>query len=155
MPWALTVPLLVVADRLGVARIGHDVYEAAASRHGGRVAPVPPVQRVVRQPGQVAGARPGRALPDGLGRVAAERGRGAPVRHPAAANAKYPAIFGVLPEAGHDQVATFDGPFAPHSTRLSAQEPGPGPDDLGDLPGWDLDYEETSRPAASPRCGWC
>jgi hypothetical protein len=30
-----------------------------------------------------------------------------------AANAKYPAIFGLLPEAGHDQVATFDGPYAP------------------------------------------
>jgi hypothetical protein len=30
-----------------------------------------------------------------------------------AANAKHPAIFGLLPEAGHDQVATFDGPYAP------------------------------------------
>jgi len=30
-----------------------------------------------------------------------------------AANAKYPSVPGVLPEAAHDQVATFDGPFAP------------------------------------------
>jgi glucose/mannose-6-phosphate isomerase len=30
-----------------------------------------------------------------------------------AANAKYPAITGVLPAAGHDQVAAFDGPYAP------------------------------------------
>jgi glucose/mannose-6-phosphate isomerase len=30
-----------------------------------------------------------------------------------AANAKHPAVVGVLPEAGHDQVAAFDGPFAP------------------------------------------
>jgi len=28
-------------------------------------------------------------------------------------NGKYPSVSGVLPEAGHDQVATFDGPFAP------------------------------------------
>ena len=49
----------------------------------------------------------------------------------------------MLPEAAHGQVAAFDGPFAPRSSRLSAQEPGPGPDDLADLPGWDLDYEDT------------
>src|ERR1700739_456481 len=30
-----------------------------------------------------------------------------------AANAKQPALVGLLPEAGHDQVATFDGPYAP------------------------------------------
>jgi hypothetical protein len=30
-----------------------------------------------------------------------------------AANAKYPALAGVLPDIGHDQVAAFDGPFAP------------------------------------------
>ena len=67
-------------------------------------------------------------------------------------NAKYPAIYGMLPEAAHSQVAAFDGPFAPRSSRLSAQEPGSGPDDLSDLPGWDLDYEEDEAAAASPRC---
>ena len=36
MPWALTVPLLVTAARLGVARIDHTAYEAAAGGHGGR-----------------------------------------------------------------------------------------------------------------------
>jgi Bacterial phospho-glucose isomerase C-terminal SIS domain len=30
-----------------------------------------------------------------------------------AANAKHPALVGMLPEAGHDQVAAFDGPYAP------------------------------------------
>ena len=28
-------------------------------------------------------------------------------------NAKYPAIPGLLPEANHNQVVVFDGPFAP------------------------------------------
>ena len=53
----------------------------------------------------------------------------------------------VLPEAAHSQVAAFDGPFAPRSSRLSAQEPGPGAEDMSDLPGWDLDYEE-AEPAS-------
>jgi glucose/mannose-6-phosphate isomerase len=54
----------------------------------------------------------------------------------------------VLPEAAYNQVAAFDGPFAPRSSRLSAsvqEEPGSplaSPDDMADIPGWDLDYEE-------------
>jgi hypothetical protein len=43
-----------------------------------------------------------------------------------AANAKYPAVVGLLPEAGHDQVAAFDGPYAP------PPEPAfPAAEDLG------------------------
>ncbi len=66
-------------------------------------------------------------------------------------NAKYPAIAGVLPEAANHQVAAFDGPFAPRSSRLSAPGPQPpgsplaSPDDMADLPDWDLDYEETDQ----------
>ena len=74
MPWALTVPLLVAAARLGVARIDDTAYEAAAERHGGRLAPVPPVERVVRQPGQVPRARPGGAATADLGRLAGRGG---------------------------------------------------------------------------------
>jgi glucose/mannose-6-phosphate isomerase len=66
-------------------------------------------------------------------------------------NAKYPAIVGVLPEAAHNQVAAFDGPFAPHSSRLSApstEDPSlPSvPDDLSDIPdlaAWDLDLDDS------------
>jgi len=65
-------------------------------------------------------------------------------------NAKYPAISGVLSGAAHNQVAAFDGPFAPRSSPL----PAPGPDepilppvsegaDLEDLDAWDLDYEDS------------
>ena len=35
-------------------------------------------------------------------------------------NAKYPGIAGELPEASHNQVVAFDGPFAP-GTRLDAE----------------------------------
>jgi glucose/mannose-6-phosphate isomerase len=73
-------------------------------------------------------------------------------------NAKYPAIAGVLSEAAHNQVAAFDGPFAPHSSQLSAPiVADPSTEDpilvevtdevpeIPDLDAWDLDYEEADE----------
>jgi len=73
-------------------------------------------------------------------------------------NAKYPAIAGVLSEAAHNQVAAFDGPFAPHSSQLSAPimadpstedpilvEVTDEVPDIPDLDAWDLDYEEADE----------
>jgi len=160
MLWALAIPLLVIADRLGVARIGPDVYEQAASR----------LEEVSHQcrPASESFVNPGKSLAlDLVGALPLVWGTselsGVAARRFASQlneNAKYPAIAGVLPEAAHNQVAAFDGPFAPRSSRLSApsrqepgrQEPGrqepdsplPGPDDVADiagLSGWDLDQE--------------
>ena len=143
MLWSLAVPLLVIAERMGVARIGPDVYELAASRLEEVSHQCRPASESFVNPGKslaldLVGALPMVWGTSVLSGVAARR-----FASQLQENAKYPAICGVLPEAAHGQVAAFDGPFAPHSSRLSAQEPGPGPDDLGDLPGWDLDYEET------------
>ena len=142
MLWAVAVPLLVIAERIGVARIGSDVYELAANR----------LEEVSRQcrPASESFVNPGKSLAlDLVGELPMVWGTsalsGVAARRFASQlqeNAKYPAIYGMLPEAAHGQVAAFDGPFAPRSSRLSAQEPGSGPDDLSDLPGWDLDYEE-------------
>jgi glucose/mannose-6-phosphate isomerase len=142
MLWAVAVPLLVIAERIGVARIGSDVYELAASR----------LEEVSHQcrPASESFVNPGKSLAlDLVGELPMVWGTsalsGVAARRFASQlqeNAKYPAIYGMLPEAAHSQVAAFDGPFAPRSSRLSAQEPGSGPDDLSDLPGWDLDYEE-------------
>jgi glucose/mannose-6-phosphate isomerase len=142
MLWAVAVPLLVIAERIGVARIGSDVYELAASR----------LEEVSHQcrPASESFVNPGKSLAlDLVGELPMVWGTsalsGVAARRFASQlqeNAKYPAIYGMLPEAAHGQVAAFDGPFAPRSSRLSAQEPGSGPDDLSDLPGWDLDYEE-------------
>ena len=113
MPWALTVPLLVCAARLGVARIDADGYESAA-------AAMEDVSHQCR-PSSESFVNPAKSLAlDLVGRlpliwggsaVAAAAGRR--FASQLAANAKHPAIFGLLPEAGHDQVATFDGPYAP------------------------------------------
>ena len=142
MLWAVAVPLLVIAERIGVARIGTDVYELAANR----------LEEVSHQcrPASESFVNPGKSLAlDLVGELPMVWGTsalsGVAARRFASQlqeNAKYPAIYGMLPEAAHSQVAAFDGPFAPRSSRLSAQEPGSGPDDLSDLPGWDLDYEE-------------
>ena len=145
MLWSAAVPLLVIAEQMGVARIGSDVYELAAIR----------LEEVSHQcrPASESFVNPGKSLAldlvgvlpmvwgtSALSEVAARRFTSQLLQ-----NAKYPAICGVLPDAAHGQVAAFDGPFAPRSSRLSAQEPGSSPDELADLPGWDLDYEETEQ----------
>ena len=154
MLWSAAVPLLVIAEQMGVARIGSDVYELAAIR----------LEEVSHQcrPSSESFVNPGKSLAldlvgvlpmvwgtSVLSEVAARR-----FASQLGENAKYPALAGALPQAAHNQVAAFDGPFAPRSSRLSPagqEEPGPlpaGPDDRTDIPdlsGWDLDYEETGR----------
>jgi hypothetical protein len=113
MPWALTVPLLVCGARLGVARIDAAAYEEAA-------AIMEDVSHQCR-PSSESFVNPAKSLAlDLVGRLPVIWG-GSPVATAAArrfasqlaANAKRPALVGELPEAGHDQVATFDGPYAP------------------------------------------
>jgi glucose/mannose-6-phosphate isomerase len=145
MLWAVAVPLLVIAEQMGVARIGPDVYELAARRLEEVSHQCRPASESFVNPGKslaldLVGALPMVWGTSALSEVAARRFASQLLQ-----NAKYPAICGVLPEAAHGQVAAFDGPFAPRSSRLSAQEPGSGPDDLAGLPGWDLDYEETEQ----------
>ncbi|HEY3877175.1 MAG TPA: SIS domain-containing protein, partial [Trebonia sp.] len=126
MPWALTVPLLVAAERLGVARIDDTAYETAAVA----------MEDVSHQcrPSSESFVNPAKSLAlDLVGRLPLIWG-GSPVAAAVArrfasqlaANAKYPAVVGLLPEAGHDQVAAFDGPYAP------PPEPAfPAAEDLG------------------------
>jgi glucose/mannose-6-phosphate isomerase len=150
MLWGMSIPLLVIAERLGIIRIGADVYELAASR----------LEEVSHQcrPASESFVNPGKSLAlDLVGALPMVWGTsvlsGVAARRFASQlneNAKYPAISGVLSGAAHNQVAAFDGPFAPRSSPL----PAPGPDepilppvsegaDLEDLDAWDLDYEDS------------
>jgi glucose/mannose-6-phosphate isomerase len=151
MLWGVTVPLLVIAERLGVARIGADVYEQAATRLEEVSHQCRPASESFVNPGKslaldLVGALPMVWGTSMLSGVAARR-----FASQLSENAKYPAIAGVLPEAAHDQVAAFDGPFAPRSSRLSApstEDPGlpaAGEDiaDHPDLTAWELDYDES------------
>ena len=172
MLWGLAIPLLVMAERLGVVRIGPEAYELAASR----------LEEVSHQcrPASESFVNPGKSLAldlvgtlpvvwgtSVLSGVAARRFAGQ-----LSENAKYPAIAGLLPEAAYNQIVAFDGPFAPaagppphaldppgsrdavRDAGMSAEPPlGPEtPGDvagLGDLSSWDLDYDGT-EPAQVP-----
>ena len=110
--WALTVPLLVIAERLGIARVGADVYELAAQRLEEVSHQCRPASESFVNPGKslaldLAGMFPLIWGTSALSGIAAARF--ASQLHE---NAKYPAIAGVLPEAMHNQLAILDGPFA-------------------------------------------
>jgi glucose/mannose-6-phosphate isomerase len=151
MLWALAIPLLVIAERLGVARIGPEVYEQAATR----------LEDVSHQcrPASESFVNPGKSLAlDLVGTLPVVWGTsvlsGVAARRFAAQlgdNAKYPAIVGLLPEAAHNQIAAFDGPFSPaaRAPQIPPASPSPLTEDsvaeglsgLPDLSSWDLDYE--------------
>ncbi len=145
MAWALTVPLLVAAARLGVARISDEDYEAAA-------AIMEDVSHQCR-PSSESFVNPAKSLAlDLVGRLpviwggsalaAAAAGRFA---SQLAANAKYPAVLGLLPAAGHDQVAAFDGPYAP-----SPEPAFPAAEDFGGSGGFARAGSATRNSARSP-----
>jgi glucose/mannose-6-phosphate isomerase len=151
MLWSLAIPLLVIAERLGVTRIEPDVYELAACRLEDVSHQCRPASESFVNPGKslaldLAGALPVVWGTTELSGVAARR-----FARQLSENAKYPAIVGVLPEAAYDQLAAFDGPFAPAALPPAAgrgrhpEAPG-GPADLEDL-AWDLDYDETEAEA--------
>ena len=147
--WGLAIPLLVIAERLGMARVGAEVYEQAASRLEEVSHQCRPASESFVNPGKslaldLVGTLPLVWATSALSAVAARR-----FASQLGDNAKYPAIVGVLPEAAHNQIAAFDGPFAPTA------RPAPGPAEaenlsgLPDLSSWELDYEDT-RPGFTP-----
>ena len=112
-PWALTVPLLVIASRLGMARVDPAAYEAVAVAMEDISHQCRPSSESFVNPGKslaldVVGTLPVIWGGSDLAAVAARR-----FAAQLAVHAKCPSLSGVLPEAGHDQVAAFDGPFAP------------------------------------------
>jgi glucose/mannose-6-phosphate isomerase len=149
MLWGVSIPLLVIAEQLGIVRIGADVYELAASRLEEVSHQCRPASESFVNPGKslaldLVGALPMVWGTSVLSGVAAHR-----FASQLNENAKYPAIAGLLSEAAHNQVAALDGPFAPSSSRLSAPEPDelvlPPVGEAGDLPdldAWDLDYQD-------------
>ena len=149
MLWGLAIPLLVVAERLGVTRIGSDVYEQAATR----------LEEVSHQcrPASESFVNPGKSLAlDLVGTLPLVWGTsvlsGVAARRFAAQlsdNAKYPAIAGQLPEAALSQILAFDGPFAPAAgPPRAAAGPLPSQEAPDDLSAWDLDYEDSPGPGS-------
>ena len=113
MLWGLSVPLVVAAARLGVLDMPEQAYESAAVE----------LERVAHlcRPDSDAFVNPAKSLALELSGTLPMIWGTSPLTWVAAArfacqlheNGKYPAIAGVLPEANHNQVVVFDGPFAP------------------------------------------
>src|SRR5215472_7914538 len=113
MLWGLSVPLVVVGSRLGLFSMPPEAYEAAAVE----------LERVAHlcRPDSEAFVNPAKGLALDLSGTLPMIWGTSPLAGVAASrfanqlheNGKYPAISGVLPEANHNQVVIFDGPFAP------------------------------------------
>ena len=111
--WGLAVPLMVIADRLGVAAIPAAALEDAAAG----------LERVSHlcRPDSESFVNPAKTLALELAGTLPMIWGSSPLTGVAATrfacqlneNAKYPAVPGLLPEANHNQVVVFDGPFAP------------------------------------------
>jgi glucose/mannose-6-phosphate isomerase len=111
--WALTVPLLVAASRLGMLRLPPDSFEATAAA----------LEEVSRQcrPASESFVNPAKSLALDLAGTLPLVWGGSAVATVAARrfasllalNAKYPALSGRFPEIAYSQVAVLDGPFVP------------------------------------------
>jgi glucose/mannose-6-phosphate isomerase len=144
-PWSLAVPLLVIASRLGVARVDPAAYEATAVAMEDISHQCRPSSESFVNPAKslaldLVGTLP---LIWGASPLAATAARR--FASQLAANAKYPSLAGVLPDVGHDQVAAFDGPFAP------APEPNfPAAEDFDDSSFDELSVEDVTSLDEAP-----
>lgn len=136
--WGLSIPLIAIAERAGVLKVGEGVYEATAAALEQIAFQCRPTSESFVNPGKSLALDLFGSLPmiwgtSPLSGVAAKR-FAAQLNE----NAKYPGVAGELPEASHNQVVAFDGPFAP-GTRLDADS------------GYPLRLILLSDPAAHPQ----
>jgi glucose/mannose-6-phosphate isomerase len=109
--WGLTAPLILVARSIGIVEVSDDVFESTAKRLEDVSHRCRPSSESFINPGKQLAGELVRALPmvwgtSPLAGVAAYR-----FACQFNENAKYPCVYGVLPEANHNQVVAFDGPF--------------------------------------------
>nr|WP_246497062.1 SIS domain-containing protein [Sphaerisporangium rubeum] len=110
--WGLAMPLLVAASALGLVDVGSPVVEATARRLEDIAHRCRPSSESFINPGKTLAMELAGSIPmvwgaSPLAAVGAYR-----LASQVLTNAKYPAIWGQLPEAAHDLVSAFDGAFA-------------------------------------------
>jgi glucose/mannose-6-phosphate isomerase len=110
--WELAVPLVVAASAFGLAEADADVFETVATRLEDIAHRCRPSSESFINPGKTLALEVGDTIPmiwgsSPLAETAAYR-----LACQLNQNAKYPAIWGGIPEANHNQVAAFDGPLA-------------------------------------------
>ncbi len=107
--WALSVPLLVAADAVGIVDAPWEELAAVADLLDGVAGRCSPTVSRTTNPAKLLAEELSGTLPmiwgsSDLAGIAAYR-----LLCQLAENAKYPSVNGVLPEALHNQVVTFDG----------------------------------------------
>lgn len=130
--WELAVPLMVAADRLGLASVSSAVLDETADRLDELAERLGPAIGGVENPAKGLAVDLAGSLPMVWG--TSELAGAAAYRFSCqlAENACAPALWGVLPEAGHNQVVTLGGPWA------------------GSFGEEDFFRDRVSEPAASP-----
>jgi glucose/mannose-6-phosphate isomerase len=116
--WALSTPLVLAGSVLGLLQAPSTVLEAVAVAQA-TAARLDEISAICR-PDSDAFVNPAKALALELRDTLPLVWGGSPLAAAAAyrfscqlnENTKYPAVPGVVPEATHNQVVTFDGPFA-------------------------------------------
>ncbi len=111
MAWGLSAPLLMAATHLGLADVSADVLEATAVRLDEVATLCRPASDTFVNPGKELALALSDALPmvwgcSPIAAVAATR-----MAAQWSENAKLPAIASALPEANHNLVVSFDGPY--------------------------------------------
>jgi len=130
--WALSVPVLVLADALDLMSVPRSVLDEVADQLDAISARCAPGVETYENPAKrlaldLAGTLPYIWGTSDLAGVAAYR-----LACQLAENAKYPAVSGVLPEAHHNQVVAMAGPFG---TRAGSDD-DLFRDRVDDGPGW-------------------
>lgn len=110
--WSLSIPLVMIAERLGLVRAAEADYEAAAARLEEISHRCRPGSATFMNPAKSLAAEIAGTVPMIWGTSPLTGVAGYRFSCQLNENAKYPAVYGVLPEANHNQVVTFDGPFA-------------------------------------------
>jgi glucose/mannose-6-phosphate isomerase len=116
--WALSVPLLVAADVLGVATVTEADLLAAADLLDELSQRCRPSSDAFVNPAKSLALSLAGTLPMIWGTTMAAGVAAYRFACQLAENAKSPALYGVLPEANHNQVVAFDGAGAQDDLRL-------------------------------------
>jgi glucose/mannose-6-phosphate isomerase len=120
--WALSTPLLVAADVLGLAGVPSGVLAATADRLDAAAERCRPSSESFVNPAkslalELAGRTPMIWGSSDIAEVATYR-----FACQLNENAKMPAVFGGLPEANHNQVVAFDGPYGAGAQRSEVDD---------------------------------
>lgn len=110
--WLLTVPLMVAAASLGLVRADQALFEDVAGVLEDIAHRCRPSSESFVNPGKVLAMELADSVPMIWGSSELAAVAGYRLACQLNENAKYPAVFGELPEANHNQVVAFDGPLA-------------------------------------------